>query len=81
LFEFPPKLFGTRNIRLLTLLASACQQNHERFSISTKVNPVARTEIDPQLLNAGSDALNGRNIATLETFEGSCYASLDLVGL
>jgi hypothetical protein len=48
---------------LLPLLGPTRQQDHERFAIMTKINPVAWPEVDPKFENSCADALCIREIA------------------
>jgi hypothetical protein len=74
--EFLPESLGFLDVCLLPLLHSSGKQNDELFSIPPKVDSKARTEIDSHFLNAGPDALYGREIASLQAFECHSHSGL-----
>jgi len=52
-----------RGIRLLTLFGAAGEKNDQPVAIATKIDPIARPEIEPVLQNALADALDVGKIA------------------
>jgi hypothetical protein len=54
------------NVSLLTPFGSTAQQDHKPLSIPTKVNSVARSEIQPQLLHARADTLRRGNVTPFQ---------------
>src|SRR5258708_4720068 len=48
-FIIPPTGYRVPDVPLLTLLASAAQQNHNAFAIFAEVNSVSRAKINPVL--------------------------------
>jgi len=65
-----------RYVSLLMLFSPAAQQNHQPFSIPSEINPVAWTKIQPQLLNARSNAFNCCNIASFQPVKSNSYTCL-----
>ena len=56
---------------LLPLLGPTRQQDHERFAVTTKINPVAWPEVDPKFENSRADALCIRQIARRHARQGT----------
>jgi len=61
-----PKLFGIRDIPLLPLLGSACQQDHQHLTIASEIDPVSRTKIDSVFEHACSNGFHVREISLLD---------------
>ena len=63
---FLPESLRRIDVSLLPPLGPAAQKDHQPFFITTEVDSVARTEIQPQLLYASASALCGSEIASFK---------------
>ena len=52
------------DIRLLSSLRSTGKKDYKAFSIFAEIDPVSRTEIQPDLKDPSAHSPNGRNIAS-----------------
>jgi hypothetical protein len=61
------------NVRLLTLLGSAAEQNHKPIAVAPEVDAVAGSKVDPKLQHATSHTSHVRKIAVLESRHRDCH--------
>src|SRR6266700_34004 len=69
-----PVVLGCANVPLLPLLRPTGQQDHDRVTISPKVNSIARPEVEPVFQNTLADALHIGEVALLQA--GYCAPNL-----
>src|SRR5579859_7349775 len=66
-----PSCQCSSDVFLLTFFRSAANKDHKPVAIFAEVNPVARTKINPVLINTSSNALGVRKIALLNACQSS----------
>ena len=71
-----PECLCCRDVGLLASFGPAAEQDHQPFTIPAKVNAIARTEVQPQLLNTRAFALHRRNITPLKPVKSDGNACL-----
>jgi hypothetical protein len=52
-----------RNVGVLPLLGAAGQKDHQPFAIPAEVDAIARSIVQPVLVNTGADTLRVREVA------------------
>jgi len=66
---FRPKPLGPLDVRVLPLLRSAGEQDHQLVAVATKIEPIPGPPIDPLLLHASTHALDVREITKAEPLD------------
>jgi len=58
------------NIRILALLGTTREQYHQPIPVLAKVDPIARTKINPVLIDAGTHTFHVREVTLLHPMDG-----------
>src|SRR5882757_1701080 len=66
---FRPKPLGPLDVRVLPLLRSAGEPDHQLVAVATKIEPIPGPPIDPLLLHASTHALDVREITKAEPLD------------